>query len=58
MVTLEQVEKLCERANISYEEAKVALEETNGDILEVLSNLENKNRIQAPKEVAIIVQKK
>ncbi len=36
MVTLEQVEKLCERANISYEEAKVALEETNGDILEAI----------------------
>ena len=33
MVTLEQVEKLRQYASISYEEAKAALEETNGDIL-------------------------
>ena len=49
MVTLEQVEKLCEKANISYDEAKTALEETNGDILEAIINLEKQNRIQAPK---------
>lgn len=50
MVTLEQVEKLREHANISYEEAKAALEETNGDILEAIVNLEKQNQIQAPKE--------
>ena len=49
MVTLEQVEKLCERANISYDEAKKALEETNGDILEAIINLEKQNRIKPPK---------
>ncbi len=49
MVTLEQVEKLREHTNISYEEAKAALEETNGDILEAIVNLEKQNRIQAPK---------
>lgn len=49
MVTLEQVEKLCERANISYDEARAALEETNGDILEAIINLEKQNRIQAPR---------
>lgn len=49
MVTLEQVEELRRRANISYEEAKAALEETNGDILEAIVNLEKHNRIQAPK---------
>lgn len=48
MVTLEQVEKLRERANISYDEAKAALEKTNGDILEAIINLEKQNRIQAP----------
>ena len=48
MVTLEQVEKLREHANISYEEAKKALEETNGDILEAIVNLEKQNRIKAP----------
>ncbi|SCG82898.1 UBA/Ts-N domain-containing protein [Proteiniborus sp. DW1] len=49
MVTLEQVEKLREYANISYEEARAALEETNGDILEALVNLEKQNRIIVPK---------
>lgn len=48
MVTLEQVEKLREHANISYEEARAALEETNGDILEAIVNLEKQNRIEAP----------
>ncbi len=48
MVTLEQVEKLREYANISYEEAKVALEETDGDILEAIVNLEKRNRINRP----------
>ncbi len=48
MITLEQVEKLRERAGISYEEAKKALEETNGDLLEAVINLEKRNLIQAP----------
>jgi hypothetical protein len=48
MVTLEQVEKLREYANISYEEAKLALEETDGDILEAIVNLEKRNRINRP----------
>ena len=30
MVTIEQVDKLREKANISYDEAKKILEETNG----------------------------
>lgn len=49
MVTIEQVERLRQHANISYEEAKAALLETNGDILEAIVNLEKQNRIQAPK---------
>ncbi|MCR2044094.1 DUF4342 domain-containing protein [Anaerosalibacter massiliensis] len=48
MITLEQVEELCERANISYDEAKTILEETNGDILEAIIKLEKQNRIKAP----------
>lgn len=48
MVTLEQVEKLREKANISYDEAKAALEKTNGDILEAIINLEKENRIPPP----------
>ncbi len=48
MVTLEQVTKLREYANISFEEAKAALEATNGDILEAIVNLEKQNRIKGP----------
>lgn len=49
MVTIEQVTKLREYADISFEEAKAALEETNGDILEAIVNLEKKGKINAPK---------
>jgi hypothetical protein len=48
MVTLEQVEKLREKTNLSYDEAKAELEKTNGDILEAIINLEKENRIPAP----------
>lgn len=49
MITLEQVEKLCKRANISYDEAKAALEETDGDMLEAVINLEKQGKVKAPK---------
>lgn len=49
MIKLEQVEELRKRANISYDEAKKALEETNGDILEAIINLEKQNKIEPPK---------
>ncbi len=49
MVTLEQVEKLCERANISYDEARRILERTDGDLLEAVVLLEKEGRIEAPK---------
>lgn len=48
MITMEQVEELRKRANISYEEAKAILEETNGDLLEAIINLEKKNKIAPP----------
>ncbi|NLX62018.1 MAG: DUF4342 domain-containing protein [Tissierellia bacterium] len=48
MIKLEQVEELRKRANISYEEAKKALEEANGDILEAIINLEKQNKIKPP----------
>ncbi|MDD2481343.1 MAG: DUF4342 domain-containing protein [Lutispora sp.] len=48
MVTLDQVEKLRQKADVSYDEAKAALEETNGDILEAVINLERQNRIKTP----------
>ncbi len=48
MVTLEQVEKLRERADVSYDEAKAALEEANGDLLEALITLEKKGSVTPP----------
>jgi hypothetical protein len=48
MADFEQVQKLREYANISYEEAKKALEEANGDMLEAIINLEKQGRIKAP----------
>ncbi|MDW7678213.1 MAG: DUF4342 domain-containing protein [Bacillota bacterium] len=48
MITLEQVEKLREKTGVSYEEAKMVLEETGGDLLEAVILLERRNRIQEP----------
>lgn len=48
MVDFELVEKLRQKANISYEEAKAALEKTNGDMLEAIINLEKEHRIKPP----------
>ena len=48
MATLEQVEKLREKTNLSYEEAKNVLDSVNGDLLEALVKLENEGRIEAP----------
>lgn len=49
MVNLEQVEELRKRANITYDEAKKALEEADGDILEAIINLEKEGKIKPPK---------
>ena len=48
MSTIEKVEKLKEKANVSYEEAKEALEATSGDILDALILLEKKGKVKAP----------
>ncbi|WP_407314370.1 ubiquitin [Desulfosporosinus sp. SB140] len=48
MTTLEHVEKLCAMANISYEEAKAALDAANGDLLEAIIYLEKQGKISAP----------
>ncbi|MGI6119598.1 MAG: ubiquitin [Desulfosporosinus sp.] len=48
MTTLEQVEKLRQMANISYEEAKSALDATNGDLLEAVISLEKQGKINTP----------
>lgn len=43
-ITLEQVDKLRERANVSFEEAKIALEQNNGDLLDALIWLERQGK--------------
>ena len=48
MITLEQVEKLKERANVSYEDARSALEITDGDLLEAVIYLERQGKIRGP----------
>lgn len=48
MVTIEQVEKLREYANVSYDEAKAALESANGDILQAVIELERQGKIGTP----------
>ncbi len=48
MTTLEQVEKLRTMANISYDEAKSALDATNGDLLDAIIYLEKQGKVNAP----------
>lgn len=47
-VGLELIEKLKERADVSYEEAKAALEKFDGDIVEALIYLEQQNKMKKP----------
>lgn len=49
MVTIEQVQKLCACANVSYAEAKKALEAANEDILEALIALEREGKAKSPR---------
>lgn len=46
MDNLEKVEKLKEKANISYEEAKEILEQCDWDLLDAVIELENKGKIK------------
>ena len=47
-ISLELIEKLRERADVSYEEAKAALEKYDGDIVEALIYLEQQNKMKKP----------
>ncbi len=49
MEQLEKVEKLREKANVSYEEAKEALEASNWDILDAMVYLEKAGKVNGPK---------
>jgi len=46
-INLEQIDLIMQRANVSYTEAKEALEQSNGDIVEALLYLEKANKIKA-----------
>ena len=48
MENIEKVERLRERANVSYEEAKKALEENNWDLLDAMVSLERQGKTKSP----------
>ncbi|MBR4575131.1 MAG: DUF4342 domain-containing protein [Lachnospiraceae bacterium] len=50
MDNFEKVEKLREKANVSFEEAKAALEEANGDLLDAMILLEKQGKAEEKKE--------
>ena len=50
MDNFEKVEKLREKANVSFEEAKAALEESNWDLLDAMIVLEKQGKTEARKE--------
>ncbi|MBR6160026.1 MAG: DUF4342 domain-containing protein [Lachnospiraceae bacterium] len=50
MDNFEKVEKLREKANVTFEEAKAALEEANGDLLDAMIILEKQGKAEAKKE--------
>ena len=45
-INLEQIDELRKRANVSYEDAKNALEQCSGDLIEALVFLEKQNKIK------------
>ncbi|MCJ7689181.1 MAG: DUF4342 domain-containing protein [Clostridiaceae bacterium] len=47
-INLEQIDELRRRANVSYEDAKHALEQSAGDLIEALVYLEKQNMIKDP----------
>jgi len=53
-IKLELIDELKRRANVSYEEARDALEKTNGDMVEALIYLEKQNKVNDEKECSFI----
>jgi len=49
-ITLEKIDLLRKRANVSYKEAKHALEENEGNVVEALAYLEEIEKIKPEKE--------
>ena len=50
MDQMEKVDKLRERANVSYEEAKTALEANNWDLLDAMVALEKEGKTSGPQQ--------
>ena len=50
MDIFEKVEKLVEKAGVSYEDAKAALDKADGDLLDAMIILEKEGKAEAPKE--------
>ena len=50
MTNFEKVEKLVQKANVSYEEAKAALDKADGDLLDAVILLEKEGKTQAPRQ--------
>ena len=50
MNEFEKVEKLVQKANVSYEDAKKALEEANGDMLDAMIALEKAGKVNGPSQ--------
>ena len=48
MDNFEKVEKLVEKAGVTYEDAKAALEKANGDLLDAMIILEKEGKAEAP----------
>lgn len=58
MDNFEKVEKLREHANVSYEEAKQALENSNWDILDAMIYLEQSGKVAGPESASYTTQAK
>ncbi len=56
MDNFEKVEKLREKANVSYEEAKQALENSNWDILDAMIYLEQNGKVKGPEQTSYTTQ--
>lgn len=56
MNELEKVERLREKAEVTYEEAKKALEECGGDLLEAMVYLEKQGKVKQPKQSSYTTQ--
>lgn len=48
MEMMEKAERLREKANVTYEEAKAALEQTGGDLLDAMVLLERQGKVKGP----------